>query len=151
MMARAASMMVRAGSLAPPRERLRLVVPGRVAERPRALRFVTGVCRAHALSCDVEHALVSAFGEAFNHAVLHSYRDVDGTVAVEVELADGHVTVSVRDRGAGFDAASDDPEALAARRYGLFIMLRAMDEVRWGRDGDENVVTLVKRLPRPAP
>ena len=142
-------MMVRAASMPPRRARLRLVLPGVIAERPRALRFVSGVCRANALSCDVEHALVSALGEAFNHAVLHSYAHVAGTVAVEVELDADRVTLSVRDRGAGFDARSDDPAALAARRYGLFIMLRAMDEVRWAKEGDENVVTLVKRIPRP--
>ena len=143
-------MMVRAAAPHPSAERLRLVVPGLLGERARALRFVLGICRAHAWPCDVEHALVSAFGEAFNHAVVHSYRDCDGTVAVEVEVAADRVTVSVRDRGAGFEATSDDPDALAARRYGLFIMLRAMDEVRWYRHGDENVVTMVKRLPRHA-
>lgn len=140
-------MMARAASLPLGVERLRVVVPGLLAERPRALRFVTGICRAHAWPCDVEHALVSAFGEAFNHAVLLSYRDLAGTLAIEVEVAPDRVTLSVRDRGAGFDAAGADPETLAARRYGLFIMLRAMDEVRWYRQGDENVVTIVKRLP----
>ena len=140
-------MMVRAASLPIGLERLRLVVPGLLAERARALRFVTGICRAHAWPCDVEHALVSAFGEAFNHAVLHSYRDVAGTVALEVEVAADRVTLSGRDRGAGFDARGGDPETLEARRYGLFIMLRAMDELRWYRQGDENVVTMVKRLP----
>ena len=140
-------MMVRAAAPHPSAERLRLVVPGLLGERARALRFVLGICRAHAWPCDVEHALVSAFGEAFNHAVLFGYRDVAGTLAVEVEVAPDRVTLSVRDRGAAFDAAGGDPETLAARRYGLFIMLRAMDEVRWYRHGDENVVTMVKRLP----
>jgi len=140
-------MMVRAASLPIGLERLRLVVPGLLAERARALRFVTGICRAHAWPCDVEHALVSAFGEAFNHAVLCSYQDVAGTLAVELEVAADRVMVSVRDRGAGFDARGGDPEMLTARRYGLFIMLRAMDEVRWGQEGDENVVCMVKRIP----
>ncbi|MGZ3425956.1 MAG: ATP-binding protein [Polyangia bacterium] len=140
-------MMVRAAPLASAPTRLRLVLPGILSERPRALRFITGVCRAHALAGDVEHALVSAFGEAFNHAALHSYRDVAGTIVVEVELAGDHVTVRLRDRGAGFDARGGDPETLDARRYGLFIMLRAMDEVRWYQEGDENVVAMVKRLP----
>lgn len=121
--------------------RFRLVVPSRVAERPRAIAFVSGLCRTHALDTDVEHALVSAFGEAFNHAVLHG--PGGGNVAIEVELTRGQVTVEVRDRGADFASSADGPE----RRYGLFIMLRAMDEVRWYQEGDENVVVLVKRLP----
>ena len=141
-------MMVRAASPASPPTRLRLVVPGLVAERPRALRFVVGVCRAHGLPTDVEHALVSAFGEAFNQAVLHSYKDLAGTLAVELEVGRERVTVTLRDRGAGPHAAGGDVETLAERRFGLFIMLRAMDEVRWWKEGDENVVALVKRIPR---
>jgi anti-sigma regulatory factor (Ser/Thr protein kinase) len=139
-------MMARAASRAAPPTRLRLVVPGIIGERPRALRFVVGVCRAHGLSTDVEHALVSAFGEAFNQAVLSSYKDAAGTLAVEVEVAArDRVTLMVRDRGAGPQSGGGD---VAERRYGLFIMLRAMDEVRWWREGDENVVALVKHLPR---
>jgi anti-sigma regulatory factor (Ser/Thr protein kinase) len=125
--------------------RFRLVVPGLLTERERALRFVTGICRSHALDSDVEHELVSAFGEAFNHAVMHGYRDYEGTIAIEVEVARGQITVQVRDRGRGF-AAVDDPEAQTSRRYGLFIMLRAMDEVRWYSEADENVVVMVKRM-----
>ena len=139
--------MVRAAPLPSSPTRLRLELPGNLAERPRALRFVSGVCRARSLPGDVEQALLSAFGEAFNHAVLHSYHAIAGTLAVEIELGGDHVTVQLRDRGAGFDARGGDPETLAARRYGLFIMLRAMDEVRWYREGDENVVVLMKRLP----
>ena len=139
-------MMVRAASPAASPTRLRLVVPGLISERPRALRFVVGVCRAHGFSTDVEHALVSAFGEAFNQAVLYSYKEAAGTLAVEIEVvARDRVTVMVRDRGAGPQGGGGD---LAERRYGLFIMLRAMDEVRWWKEGDENVVAMVKHLPR---
>jgi len=123
--------------------RQRVVIPGVLGERPRALRFIIGVCRAHGLPSDVEEALVSAFGEAFNQAVCHSYARIDGTLAVEVVVARDRVTVWLRDRGAGFDLAECDEE----RRYGLFIMLRSMDEVRWWREGDENVACLVKRIP----
>jgi anti-sigma regulatory factor (Ser/Thr protein kinase) len=140
-------MMVRAAPLASAPTRLRLVLPGILAERPRALRFITGVCRANALGSEVEHALVSALGEAFNHAVLHSYKELSGTLALEVELGDDSVSVRLRDRGAGFAARGGDPATLTERRYGLFIMLRAMDEVRWYQEGDENVVVMVKRLP----
>jgi anti-sigma regulatory factor (Ser/Thr protein kinase) len=142
-------MMMQAAYLVPS-TRLRLVVPGIVAERPRVLRFVAGACRASSLPVDIEHALVSAVGEAFNHAVFDSYADEEGTVTIELELDGARVVVSVRDRGAGVGAGPDsnDGSRHLERRYGLFIILRAMDEARWWREGDENVVTLIKRLPR---
>lgn len=125
--------------------RLRLVVPGILGERERVLRFVAGACRAHELPADVEDALVSAVSEAFNHAVLDSYAAESGTVTLALELDGGRVVATLRDRGAG---GSSGPGARRVeRRYGLFIILRAMDEVRWFRDGDENVVFMVKRLP----
>jgi anti-sigma regulatory factor (Ser/Thr protein kinase) len=137
----AAAMSYVAGSAAP--ARLRLVVPGLVTERERVLRFVIGACRAHELSADVEEAVVSAVSEAFNHAVLDSYAAQAGTVTIELEVADSRIGATVRDRGAGPRAASS--ERRTEHRYGLFIMLRAMDEVRWWRDGDENIVAMVKR------
>jgi anti-sigma regulatory factor (Ser/Thr protein kinase) len=142
-------MMVRAAPRSSGPDRLRLVLPGILGERPRALRFIIGACRAHAPPSDVEHALVSAFGEAFNHAVVHGDAQSSGTVTVEVEVAVDYITVTVRDRGASFDMHGGDPSTLTERRYGLFIILRAMDEVRWYRQGDENVVALSKRIPTP--
>jgi anti-sigma regulatory factor (Ser/Thr protein kinase) len=135
--------MVRA--LAPEARRFSVRLPGELSERPRAIRFLVGLCRSLAVPLDVESDLVSAFGEAFNHAVLYSYGFDRGIVAVDVEVDGERIVVQVRDRGHGFDptgAAADE------RRYGLFIMLRTMDEVRWYRSGDENVVDLVKRVPR---
>jgi anti-sigma regulatory factor (Ser/Thr protein kinase) len=136
-----------AAELLPGPARFRMVVPGIVTERPRVLRFVVGACRTHGLSADVEESLVSALGEAFNHAVLDSYGRDAGTVTVELEVGAGRVTALVRDRGAGASGAYGS-ERHAERRFGLFIMLRAMDEVRWWRDGVENIVAMSKRLPR---
>ena len=58
----------------------------------------------------------------------------------------------MRDRGAGVGAGprSNDGSRHLERRYGLFIILRAMDEVRWWREGDENVVDPGEALPRGA-
>jgi serine/threonine-protein kinase RsbW len=126
-------------------------VPATLDQRPLVIQFIISVCRAYALSLDVEHSILSAFGEAFNNVCMHSYRDRDGEVAVEVELEPDRLLVRLRDRGAGFDPATvraPDLEALPEGGLGLFIMLRATDEVRWYREHGQNVVTLAKRLPR---
>jgi serine/threonine-protein kinase RsbW len=143
--------MRRAAAAAPRRESgsFQLSVAGRIEQRARAIQLVVDVCRAFALSADVEHSLVSAFGEAFNNVCMHSYRDCNGEVDIEVEVEPERLLMRLRDRGQGFDPATvraPDLEALPEGGLGLFIMLRAMDEVRWYREGGENVVALVKRL-----
>ena len=126
-----------------------LSVPGTIEQRPRVIAFVVGVCRAYSLPLDVEHSVVSAFGEAFNNVCMHSYRHAAGELDIEVDLEPERLLVRLKDRGAGFDPATvhaPDLEALPEGGLGLFIMLRAMDEVRWYRQDGQNVVALAKRL-----
>lgn len=143
-------MMVRAASN-PLRDtgQFRLGLPGQLDQRVLAIQFLISICRAVDLPLDVEHSLVSAFGEAFNNVVLHSYRDLDGDIEVEVETRRDRITVRLRDRGVGFDDGdrrAPGRDALPEGGLGLFIILRATDEARWYRDGDENVVELTKRI-----
>jgi serine/threonine-protein kinase RsbW len=140
-------MLARAAVTATPGSRLTL--DAALAERPRAISFVSAACRAAGLTIDDEHAVISAFGEAFNNVVLHSYGGGGGLVDVDIELRRDHLVVSVRDTGAGFDPArvrAPQLDALPEGGLGVFIILRAMDEVSWYREGVENVVTMTKRL-----
>jgi serine/threonine-protein kinase RsbW len=126
-------------------------VPARLEARPRVIQTIIDLCRRYRLSSDVEHSLVSALGEAFNNVCMHAYRDRAGDVAIEVELEAERVRVRLRDRGASFDPATvsaPDLAALPEGGLGLFIMRAAMDDVRWYRQDEENVVALEKRLPR---
>lgn len=130
----------------------RLTLPATLGARALALQFLGGICRAADVSCDVEHALVSALGEAFNNIVVHSYRHQAGDVRIEVEARPARITVRLYDRGAGFDpraVRAPDLDALPEGGLGVFIILRAMDEVRWFREGAQNVMVMVKRVPRP--
>jgi len=127
----------------------RLRLPGRLAERPRAIEFVVRVCRALAVPLDAEHAVIAAFGEAFNQVALESYGKRGGDVTIEVEVRRDRITVRLRDRGAGFDprlTLARPSDGLPDTSFGLFIMMRAMDDMRWSREGGENVVTLIKQL-----
>ena len=129
----------------------RMSVPGLLDQRPLAIQFVLSVCRSFAVPFDVEHAVISAFSEAFNNVVLHSYRDHDGDLDIDVEISGGRITLRLGDRGVGFDphlVERPDLDELPERGLGLFIILRAMDEVRWTRENGQNVLTMAKRLPR---
>jgi serine/threonine-protein kinase RsbW len=130
---------------------MRLTLPGILAARPMAIDFIASVLHSVAVPRDVEHAVLSAFGEAFNNVVLHSYRDVAGEVEIEVDTSRDKLSVRLYDSGAGFDphkarARSDDE--LPEGGLGLFIVMRTMDDVRWYRERGKNVVAMMKRIVR---
>ena len=129
----------------------RLTLDATLTERGRAIAFVAERCRAARLPIEHEHAVISAFGEAFNNVVLHSYRGAAGVCDIEVEARAGRFTLRLRDTGIGFDPRrlqAPTLDELPEGGMGLFIILRAMDEVSWYREGIENVVTMTKHVPR---
>jgi serine/threonine-protein kinase RsbW len=128
---------------------MHLRLPGILAARPMAMDFIASVCHSLHVPVDVEHAMLSAVGEAFNNVVVHSYRDVAGEVEIEVETGGERIVVRLRDRGAGFDpqkVKSRDLDELPEGGLGMFIMMRTMDDVRWYRQGEHNVVSMMKRI-----
>jgi anti-sigma regulatory factor (Ser/Thr protein kinase) len=129
----------------------RLTVVASLQERARTVEFITHKCREAGVPVDCEHDIVSAFGEAFNNVVQHSYGGDEGLVDIEVAVRRDRFLLRLRDTGRGFDPTrvqSPDLDALPEGGMGMFIMLRAMDDVSWYREGTENVVAMSKRLPR---
>jgi serine/threonine-protein kinase RsbW len=90
--------------------------------------------------------------EAVTNAVLHGNRQ-DEAVPVEVGMAgtDAGLTITVRDRGQGFDASHlPDPTAeeniLKASGRGILFMRTFMDEVGWEHPpGGGTLVRMIKR------
>jgi serine/threonine-protein kinase RsbW len=129
----------------------RLTLSAIIDERPRAIAFIVEACCEAGVPIDYQHSIVSAVGEAYNNIVLHSYRGNGGLIDLEIERHRDRFVVRLRDTGEGFDPRrlkAPDLDALPEGGMGVFIILRAMDEVSWYKEGVENVVTMVKRLPR---
>jgi serine/threonine-protein kinase RsbW len=129
----------------------RLTVVASLQERARTIEFIAQKCRSAGVPIDSEHDIVSAFGEAFNNIVQHSYRGDEGLIDIEVAARRDRFLVRLRDTGRGFDpheVRAPEMDALPEGGMGVFIMLRAMDEVSWYREGAENVVAMAKRIPR---
>lgn len=117
--------------------------------RPVAIDLVSTLV-AHCPTADRPfcHALVTAFGEAFNNIVIHSYRDrSDGVLDVEVLLSQNAVTMRLKDDGLPVDLTKIDPpdlDSLPERGMGVFMMHTLCDEVAYQR-GAPNVLSLTKR------
>jgi serine/threonine-protein kinase RsbW len=139
-----------------------LRVPGEMAYRHLAIRFVSLACKiackytrdtapageAPSAPSAFEARVISAFGEAFNNVAVHGYRGLPtGPVDVEVAWDAEKLVVTMIDSGHTFDPSSVGPpnlDDLPEEGMGLFIMRSYMDEVDY-RPGPPNILRLVKR------
>ncbi len=127
-----------------------LRVPATLQYRDVATRVVSAACKlVEATSAEFGQQVVSAFGEAFNNAVLHAYRGLaPGELVVEVAPLADRIAIRLVDQGRTFDPATivdPDLDALPESGMGWFIIRSFMDEVRY-EPGPPNVLSLAKRL-----
>jgi anti-sigma regulatory factor (Ser/Thr protein kinase) len=80
-------------------------------------------------------------------------RNADQLFRVQFDHADDLLTIELRDNGSPFDPTSRPDRELRAGDddlpggWGLHLVRRYMDTVRYRREGRENVLTLTARLP----
>jgi len=99
---------------------------------------------------EVEDIRVAA-GEALNNAVEHGHAGRSSGFSVQCSFADDVLTIEVRDNGTGFSAdgrVSDTPGD-GDRGFGIFLMRKLMDVVRFEREG--TCVRLIRRHTVPPP
>jgi serine/threonine-protein kinase RsbW len=101
---------------------------------------------------EFDHEVVSALSEAFNNIVIHGYRESSGEVHVEIEAAEGGITIRLLDTGKTFnpsDVAKPRLAELPESGMGMFIIHSFMDQVSYspGQPPDKpNLLLLHKRL-----
>lgn len=98
--------------------------------------------------------LALALEECGSNVVNHGLkRDPSRSFTVSVERSGGAFAIELRDAGPAFD-----PTAAAPRRaqaddedspggWGIELVRRYMDEIRYAREGGENVLRLIKQIP----
>jgi serine/threonine-protein kinase RsbW len=138
---------------------IHLRVPGTLRYRDLAVRVVGAACKLvgaadmdtgpFRLNSEWDNQVVSAFGEAFNNAAIHSYRNAKpGDVEVEVDVGPTHITIRLIDFGNSYDpeaVPNPDLDALPESGLGLFIIRSFMDEVTY-EPGSPNVLSMTKHL-----
>jgi anti-sigma regulatory factor (Ser/Thr protein kinase) len=132
--------------------------------------FVEGAAREAGIEAAERRRLVLAVDEAVANIMEHGYLGAAGRpIEVEVAIAPPKIEVRIRDEGPVFDAAqaarrarapAPDPRGrFRARGYGLLLIQRLVDEVRYDRRFEGiNELTLVRvldgggsKVPRAAP
>jgi len=98
---------------------------------------------------EFHHAIVTAFGEAFNNIVIHGYAGrTDGILWIDAELGEDRITLRLRDQGRRIDfrrAARPQLDDLPERGLGMFIIYSLVDFVSYV-PGDVNVLSLTKTV-----
>ena len=138
---------------------IRLEVPGSLDYRDLAVRVVAAACKlvsSHSGAVgddeaknDFDNQVVSAFGEAFNNAAIHAYKNRPiGIIELEIEIGTGDITLRIADHGQSFDPTQikePDLDALPESGLGLFIIRSFMDTVRY-HPGAPNVLSMTKHF-----
>ncbi len=133
-------------------ETVELKLPSRIEAIGEAAAAVADAARRLGFAEDALFGIDLAVREAVTNAVLHGNRQ-DENVPVEIGMAgtDEGLTVTVRDRGEGFDPSHlPDPTAeeniLKASGRGILFMRTFMDEVAWERPaGGGTLVRMTKK------
>lgn len=133
-------------------ETVELKLPSRIEAIGEAAAAVVDAARRLGFADDALFGIDLAVREAVTNAVLHGNRQ-DESVAVEVGMAgtDAGLTITVRDRGQGFDESHlPDPTAeeniLKVSGRGILFMRTYMDEVGWEHPpGGGTLVRMTKK------
>jgi serine/threonine-protein kinase RsbW len=127
-----------------------LTLRNHVSEIRRLVDRVEAFGAEAGLPPDVTFRLTLALDEAVSNVIRHGFTDgAEHRISVTAHVADGMVTASVEDDGMPFDphdAPAPDLDAPIQQRapggLGVHPVKATMDQVRYRRAGDRNVLTL---------
>ena len=120
----------------------------------RAVEALQEAGRARGIPEQTLFGLALALEECASNIVNHALRrDPRQSFRVAIEYADTTVTIELRDAGPEFDptraaaAASHGRTTMICRAgWGIALVRRYTDEMHYTRQGEENVLRLIKRL-----
>jgi serine/threonine-protein kinase RsbW len=138
---------------------IHLRVPGTLRYRDLSVRVIGAACKLVGAGGEDDtsgptrvdnrwdNEVVSAFGEAFNNAAIHSYGKASpGEVEVQVDAAVDRITIRLLDYGKSFDPGKvplPDLDTLPESGLGLYIIRSFMDVVTY-EAGSPNVLSMTK-------
>lgn len=121
---------------------------------PALLAFIEGYTDVMGLHPKRSLRLQLAIEEAVVNICNYAYETPPGELTAMLDLANDRLTIELRDEGIPFDPlAAEAPDldaALEDRKLGglgIFLIGKAVDEVRYRRDGSCNVLTMTIHNP----
>lgn len=133
-----------------------LELKGTPEEAMRAVEALAAFGEEKKIPAKILFGLTLALEECASNIVNHAlHRDASRTFRVTFAHTSGEMIIELRDTGASFDPTlappgdgiADDDEPPGG--WGIFLVRKYTDEMRYSREGHENVLRLIKRLTEP--
>lgn len=123
----------------------RAAFSGEARNVPLARNAIASFARICGFTRDEVDDIKLAAGEALSNAVEHGRQTRVPGFSVRCSFDEDELTIEIRDNGEGFDLSRQEegPKERNDRGFGIFLMRRLMDGVRFDRNG--TCVRLVRR------
>ncbi len=133
---------------------LQLKLHSTPADVARGYQAVQSFLVSRGLDADTVHAVALAVEEALSNLVRHGYAGTAGPIFLRARVGQADIQLEIRDRGLHFDPRTAKPPHLevplderASGDLGIHLIRNVIDRIAYQRDGDENLLTLVRDLP----
>jgi sigma-B regulation protein RsbU (phosphoserine phosphatase) len=133
---------------------LQLQVRNQIAEIDRVNADFNEFADQQRISSPIRQKVNMLFDELLNNIISYAFADnADHQIDIDVELVQRRLTINIADDGTPFDpflVADPDTSLPIEERsvggLGIHLVRKLMDEVGYERQGNKNIVTLIKRL-----
>ena len=138
----------------PVKQDRRLILHNDIQQIPQLADFMETIAEEKGLDQSLCLSLNLALEEAVTNVILYAYpAGADGLVSIEAVLREHSLEFIITDSGVAFDPTAvpeADTTLSAAERaiggLGIHLVRQIMDEVRYQRLDDNNILTLVKNI-----
>ena len=130
-----------------------LRVKADLAEIERVRKFLRQTMHGIIIAEEETIKLELALHEIFVNVVMHAYPNGGGDMTIRIRSNEGNFCIEIRDRGIPFNPDGMPPIDLDKKiqlgtpgGLGIYLFKTLMDEYSYKRDGDENILTICKRI-----
>jgi len=132
------------------KDRFRIHFPAKLDKLPLMLEWIRGHLTQAKIGSDVVGKMELASEEALTNIIQHGYQGKKGQIELQFHHLPGSVELVFMDQGPPFNPLESAPppdlktplEKREVGGLGVFLMRKVVDEIRYSRENDTNVLIL---------
>ena len=125
-----------------------------IADVEKLIPFIREIIEALSLPSNIAFCINLAVEEAVSNVMMYAYDSPGNILTLSADSDGRNVTFTIKDTGKAFDPTSEIAEVdttlpIEERPIGglgMFLIKNVMDEIRYSRKGDTNILTIIKKI-----